>query len=271
MVDREYEFSLSILVADAEEATRRLLGETLNGLGYQTLLAPDVDDAWKVIEQQKIDLVISDVFMPEGAGVQFLLRIKKEKPDIPVIILASRADESTREELSDAGADGILVKPFRISKVEEIIATTLMKYDRAAVSVPRSSKRILLVDDDRGLLSFMMEAVKALGYEVEAVGNAEAAVRAFMKKKFDLIISDFILPDSNGVELLKKIKKMKSSTPFVIVTGYPLAYPPAMAKADGVEGYLAKPFRVNQLEQVIASLLYPERQPAKDNLDGSSA
>jgi DNA-binding response OmpR family regulator len=257
MTNNEFDFSISILVLDADEASRRLLSDTLSALGFQILQAGSLDDAWKILSAQKIDLVMADVILPEGNGIEFMMRLKEEQPRIPIIILASAIDTATRDELIRIGADGIITKPFRINLVEEAITSTLMKYDKAALSIDRPKLKILIVDDDNSVLAFLVDAVKVLGYDAIACRTGAAAKEAFSSAKFDLVISDFMLPDINGVLLLKDLKSNNPALPIVIVTGYPLAYTHQMAKADGIDGYLGKPFRINQLEQVIASLLYP--------------
>jgi CheY-like chemotaxis protein len=172
--------------------------------------------------------------------------------------LSSQADGSEIPGFSESGVDGHLTKPFRINRVEELIVTILMQFDRAGLS-PRSDRKILVVDDDAHLIDFMTEALSALGYKVEAYRKVQEAVGAVARGGFDLVISDFMLPDGTGLDLLRQTKKVTPRIPFVITTGYPLAYPPAMAKADGVDGYLVKPFRINQMEQVIAKILFIEK------------
>jgi DNA-binding response OmpR family regulator len=261
MVDKDFDFSISILVIDADETSRRLLSETLAALGFRILQSGNLSDSWDIISNQKVDLVMADAAMPDGNGIEFMMRLKTERPRIPVIILTGVTDNAVKEELLNAGADGILGKPFRINLVEELITSTLMKYDQETLSTPASSSKILVVDDDDALLAFLVEAIRILGYNVVACRTVAAAKEIFAKDTFALVISDFMLPDSNGVFLLKELKNENPNLPIVIVTGYPLAYTPFMARTDGIDGYLGKPFRINQLEQVIVSLLYPEKIP----------
>jgi DNA-binding NtrC family response regulator len=261
MADKDFDFSISILVIDADEISRHLLSETLAALGFGIIQAGNLTDSWKTLSSQRIDLVMTDVAMPDGNGIEFMIRVKSDYPRIPVIILANVLDSAVKDELLKAGADGILAKPFRINQVEELITSTLIKYDRESVSIPVSQHKILVIDDDDALLAFLVEAIRILGYEVVACRTAAAAREAFAKDNFAIVISDFMLPDYNGVILLKDLKKINPNLPIVIVTGYPLAYTPAMARADGIDGYLGKPFRINQLEQVIVDLLYPEKTP----------
>jgi DNA-binding response OmpR family regulator len=263
MINSESDFSISILVIDSDELNRRLLGETLSALGFAILQAGNLNDARKILDGRKIDLVMTDVIFPEGNGIEFMIGLKAERPQIPVIVLKSQLDSATRKTILEAGADGVLAKPFRINLVEELITSTLMKYDRASLKTPISKLKILVVDDDENILSFLVEAIKILGFDVVACRSAASAREIFQSNHFDLAISDFMLPDTNGIILLKELKGINPNLHIVIITGYPLAYTLAMAKADGLDGYLGKPFRINQLEQVIANLLYPEKAPKR--------
>jgi DNA-binding NtrC family response regulator len=259
----EKEFTISILVIDSDETSRRLLADTLQAFGYEIIQTANIPDGEKVISSGKIDLVMSDLFAPDNRGLEFMRRLKREHPEIPVIILTAQKDDTVIRGIEESGADGVLTKPFRISRVEELIVTILMKFDKAALSPPKSNRKILVVDDDANLIEFMTEALTALGYRVEAHRKITDAAEAVKRDHFDMVISDFMLPDGTGLDLLRQIKKLALGIPFVITTGYPLAYPPAMAKADGVEGYLVKPFRINQMEQVISNLLFPEKSKTK--------
>ena len=255
----EKEFTISILVIDNDEASRRLLSDTLQAFGYEIIQTANIPDGEKIVTSGKIDLVMTELFPPDNWGLEFMRRLKQEHPEIPVIILTSLIDDNTIHGFEQAGADGVLTKPFRINRVEELIVTILMKFDKAALTHPKSNRKILIVDDDANLIEFMTEALKALGYRVEAYRKITDAIEAVKRDNFDLVISDFMLPDGTGLDLLRQIKKLDKGIPFVITTGYPLAYPPAVAKADGVGGYLVKPFRINQMEQVISNLLSPKK------------
>lgn len=259
MIEDSFLPSISIMVVDSDESTRRHLNETLTELGYRIFEEADLPSAQNRMDRQKIDLVICNVLMPAADVVEFLQRIKRKHRHVPVILLTPVIDESTRKELTEAGADAFLTKPFRIGRVEEIIATTLLKYDQAALDVPKSRKRILVIDDDPELLEFILQGLKAIGYDAESRKSGTDGVAAFIDRSFDLVIADYMLSDISGIELLRKLREIRAEVPFVIITGYPLAYPPSSAKADGVDAYLRKPFRINQMEQVITSLLYPEK------------
>jgi len=259
MQDVDSEFSITILIVEGNNVDRRNLSETLTALGYGILQASDVIAGADILTKHKIDLIMTDVFMPSGEGVDFLLAAKRERPETAVIIMSSLMDDGIRDDLIGSGADGVLVKPFRIAKVEELISTILMKYDRSTRAIRHSNKKIMVIDDDPGLLEFMSEGLKILGYEVVAKRDAASALETFSEENPDLVISDFMLSGLCGIELINKLKKIRPQIPGVIVTGYPAAYPSELAKVNGIAGYLIKPFRINQLEQVVAGLLYREK------------
>ncbi len=246
----------SILVVDDEDGVRRLLGETLHALGYITYSSSNISEAWQIFMREKIDLVITDYYMPEGTGAELLIRIKKEKPNIPAIVITGYAGSTTIEDFQEMGADGFLSKPFRIGIVEELISSTLNKYNDSSKETTKSDKhQILVVDDDDSVRQVLQETLRSFGFSVIAANDARSAMNFIENHEFDLVISDYMLSDSNGVELIGKIKNLRPAIPSVIITGYSNSYTQEMATTDGINGYLVKPFRINQVKTIVQQLL----------------
>ena len=65
-----------------------------------------------------------------------------------------------------------------------------------------------------------------------------------------------MMPRLNGIQLLQSLKAKYPDLPVVIITGYPLAYPPQKAIQEGASGYIAKPFRINQIDKLLSKILY---------------
>jgi two-component system, OmpR family, KDP operon response regulator KdpE len=107
-----------ILVVDDEPAIRRLLRSTLGVQDYSVLEAASVEEALEVLGREKVDLVILDLGLPDGDGLEV---IRKLRPDsaLPIIVLSSRDDERGKVQALDAGADDYVTKPFG---VEELVA-----------------------------------------------------------------------------------------------------------------------------------------------------
>jgi len=82
-------------------------------------------------------------------------------------------------------------------------------------------KKILLVDDELDFLEIMKHRIEYWGYEAITASNGEDAIRAFKDKGPDAIILDYVMPDINGIDLLKKIRGINKKIPVIMFTAKP--------------------------------------------------
>ena len=101
-------------------------------------------------------------------------------------------------------------------------------------------KRILLVDDEEGILEIVGTRIKSWGYELLEAKNGKEAIGIVKAKKADLVILDYMLPDMDGINVLKEIRKINKKIPVIMFTAYP--NPTAMYEAEnlGISAYVAK-------------------------------
>ncbi len=116
-------FLHTILVVEDDPEMRGYLAKELSEQ-YNVLVAANGEDALKLVESQRIDLIVSDIMMPGIDGVALCNRIKSttEYCHIPVILLTAAVGMETRIETLDAGADGYIEKPFAIELLQANIA-----------------------------------------------------------------------------------------------------------------------------------------------------
>jgi two-component system, OmpR family, KDP operon response regulator KdpE len=107
-----------ILVVDDEPAIRRLLRNTLQVHDYDIAEAASVAEALEFLEHGKPDVMILDLGLPDGDGLDVLRQLRATS-QLPVIVLSSRGDERGKVQALDAGADDYVTKPFG---VEELVA-----------------------------------------------------------------------------------------------------------------------------------------------------
>jgi DNA-binding NtrC family response regulator len=245
---------ITILVVDDEKLIRELLGETLSALGYKTITTKNYDEAVEVLERTEIDVVITDVILPEKSGVELIKHIREKRDQIPVLAISGKG--VPEDSVINAGADGFLAKPFRIGVVEDLIVRTLMKYDIHKIKPVPDKKKILVVDDEPTIVDTLIDSLDALGYQASGAKNGRDAISRLENEKFDLVITDIRMPEKNGIDLMHEVKDRHPELPVVIITGYPLAYPPERATVEGADGYIAKPFRINQIDRMLAKILY---------------
>jgi two-component system KDP operon response regulator KdpE len=109
---------LKVLIIDDEPPIRKLLRMGLSTQGYEILDAPNGKTALALLED-KPDLVILDLGLPDMQGLDLLATIRARNDAVPVIVLSSRSDESGKVRALDLGADDYLTKPFGM---EELLA-----------------------------------------------------------------------------------------------------------------------------------------------------
>lgn len=119
-----------ILVIDDEPSIRFLLKKMLEREGYAVITASDGDEGMKLFQESFFDLVITDILMPEKEGIEIIMEIKREHPDIPVIAISGGGFNSPGNYLNiaaAAGAAAALEKPVEkealLSHVQNLLAS----------------------------------------------------------------------------------------------------------------------------------------------------
>jgi two-component system, OmpR family, KDP operon response regulator KdpE len=107
-----------VLVVDDERQIRKLLRMGLTSQGYEILDAPDGRTCLELLEQ-KPDLIILDLGLPDINGLDLLRKIRARNESVPIVVLSSRGDEAGKVDALDHGADDYVTKPFGM---EELLA-----------------------------------------------------------------------------------------------------------------------------------------------------
>jgi DNA-binding NtrC family response regulator len=110
------------------------------------------------------------------------------------------------------------------------------------------TKRILIVDDDELIRKFLLDFFVDLKYEVVIAESGEDALRKFVPQSFDIVISDLVMPDMNGIELLKELMAKDDQVLFFLITGYPTLETAVEAIRNGAYDYIVKPFNLEDLK-----------------------
>ncbi|MCE9668023.1 response regulator transcription factor [Myxococcus stipitatus] len=122
-----------VLVVEDDPAIRRGIGDALRFEGYEVLEAGIREEGQRLAERTPVDLVLLDLVLPDGDGLDLLRDVRKSRPTLPVIILTARGQEEDRIRGLKLGADDYVVKPF---SVRELLA-------RAGAVLRRSAERPL--------------------------------------------------------------------------------------------------------------------------------
>jgi two-component system nitrogen regulation response regulator GlnG len=115
----------SILVADDDSAIRTVLNQALSRAGYEVRSTGNAATLWRWVSQGEGDLVITDVVMPDENAFDLVPRIKKTRPDLPVIIMSAQNTFMTAIRASERGAYEYLPKPFDLKELIAIVGRAL--------------------------------------------------------------------------------------------------------------------------------------------------
>jgi CheY-like chemotaxis protein/predicted regulator of Ras-like GTPase activity (Roadblock/LC7/MglB family) len=116
-----------------------------------------------------------------------------------------------------------------------------------------SKKHVLIVDDAKDIVFLLMQSLKRLGpeYEITTATNVVAALEQIQKQKFDLVLTDYMMPGMTGVDLAQAVRKISPDTQVVLMTAHD-----SRGMRDTIEtlqlgGYVGKPFTVPEILEVV--------------------
>jgi two-component system response regulator HydG len=118
-------------------------------------------------------------------------------------------------------------------------------------------KKILIADDDTTFCLMLQTFLSKQNFEVAATGTVKQALNMLDRKSFDLVLSDYRLPDNNGIDLLNEIIKRKSGVRVIIMTSYGDIRLAVKAIKTGAFDYLTKPINPEELLGLVKNALEP--------------
>ncbi|SOH93677.1 two-component system, NtrC family, nitrogen regulation response regulator GlnG [Monaibacterium marinum] len=121
----------TILLADDDRAIRTVLSQALTRAGCRVRATGSVNTLWRWIEEGEGDVVVTDVMMPDGDGLDLLPAIRRKRPDLPVIVMSAQNTVMTAIRAAEAGAYEYLPKPFDLKEVLEQVRKGLGQRDRS--------------------------------------------------------------------------------------------------------------------------------------------
>lgn len=157
------------------------------------------------------------------------------------------------ENQAGGGATFAVQLPYR----EPTVADTEVSEDGAPAVLTRSQGRILVVEDDEIARETTKALLRELGYRVVAVPNGEEAVRYFQQwgREIDLVVLDMMMPRLSGRECFLELRRIRANARVILMTGYGLNNQVQEILNLGVDGFIHKPFRLEELSREISRVL----------------
>ena len=256
---------MRVLVVDDNATNRMFLLKTLQAWGCRASLASGGIEACDLLKHaaangEPIDLVLLDMHMPDVDGMATARRIRADPMTAGVAIIAltsiSRTAVDQKDTLRFAAA---LPKP--IKQAELLAAVTQLTSGGAdAEHAPATTaRRILVVDDNEANRIVAQTVLRRSGYDVHLAVDGKSAVAAFTRLAPDLVLMDVQMPDMDGVEATIAIRSGETDperrVPILALTAALSAEDRERCFAAGMNGYVIKPLRRDQLLQAVTGAL----------------
>jgi PAS domain S-box-containing protein len=240
-----------ILIVDESLTVRMDLGEALQAAGFDTVLCADIRSAREALAHERASLIILDVLLPDGNGLDFLetLRRSPTTAQVPVLLLSTKEEVKNRVQILDAGTVAFIDKPYELA---ELVAQAheLTQFnangDAAIYAVTGAgllgAKRLLAVDDSVTYLQELASQLREENYVVILASSGEEALELLATEPVDGILLDLIMPGLSGHEACKRIKQRAKwrDIPLIMLTAHDDRDAMIECINAGADDYIAK-------------------------------
>ncbi len=265
---------LRVLVVDDNSTNRRILTEMLTNWAMHPLAVSSVADALDELERMSragtpYALILTDSNMPVQDGFELAERIQSNRtlcgPMIMMLTSADRPDDLAK--CDKLGIAAYLIKPVKQSELLDaiVLAVGADAPTGGSVSPNVSSKKvasnprsILLAEDSLINQKLAIGLLERWGHTVTVANNGEEAVRLSHEQRFDLILMDVQMPEMDGLDATLAIRARERESglhiPIVAMTAHAMKGDRERCLEVGMDGYLVKPIRAEQLFRQIEDI-----------------
>jgi DNA-binding response OmpR family regulator len=253
-----------VLVVDDSLTVRMDLRATLSAAGFLVTACDGRQSARKALDSRAFSLVVLDVNLPDGTGIDILRELRAgDGPYIPVIMLTSEGEVKSRIRGLSTGADAYVGKPYDAAYV----AATANELLRTRESSPPSSatgcvgRKILVVDDSPTYLEKLAEVLRQDHHDVVLAASGEDAIALLEVEPVHAIILDFLMPGIDGIETCRRIRRNphRRNIPIMMLTGRQDSEARYEGLAAGVDEFVMKSPELELLKVRLRALLRRRR------------
>ena len=165
----------TILIADDDRAIRTVLTQALARLGHDVRATGNTATLWRWIEDGDGDLVITDVLMPDGNGLDLLPRIRKQRPELRVVVMSAQNTLLTAVKATERGAFEYLPKPFDLNELVKVVRRALSEPARTAAA-PRNEaeERLPLIGRSPAMQEIYRVLARLMGTDLTVTITGES-------------------------------------------------------------------------------------------------
>jgi signal transduction histidine kinase/CheY-like chemotaxis protein/ligand-binding sensor domain-containing protein len=253
-----------ILVIDDNSTNLTILKSQLEQWKMRPVLAASGAEALAILDSDsEFDLVLTDMHMPEMDGMQLSIAIKEKWETLPIILLSSVGDDVHKQY--PALFNSVLTKPIKQHILCKHIVSALRnenKWQTEKLQGPEVLRadfardyplQILVAEDNPVNQTLITHILERLGYTATITENGHQALSELRKRMYDMILMDVHMPEMDGLEATRHIRKEFSEQPVIIaLTANAMQGDEEECRQAGMDDYLSKPIRLEDLISLLA-------------------
>jgi two-component system, sensor histidine kinase and response regulator len=268
-----------VLIVDDNRTNRSILERILSRLGMRADTAANSDQAFTALKDahqlsDTYGLILTDMHNPGADGFALIEKLREnEELAVPIIVMLTSAghvvDVARCREL---GVSAYLIKPIRESELLHAALRAVGDWGAASTSADPAERaepaiinqmsgalNILVADDNRINQKVASRLLEKRGHKVTLAANGDEVISLLETRTFDLILMDVQMPVMSGVdatiEIRRREQKAKHHVPIYAMTANAMKGDRERYLSVGMDGYLAKPIQVDELDQLLREIV----------------
>ena len=276
---------VTVLLVDDDAATLRATNRILTRAGCSVLSAESPKQAVNIITGgTSLDLIVTDIVMPEMSGFTLVDLATRVTPDLPVLYISGYAQEEVYWGGTPGARSAFLTKPMEVDELIKAVEGLLQPGPNEGLNVPQPAievesaseheserwdagdaldARILVLDDDPLVVRALVRLFKKAGYAAPiGLTDPRKVFQVLREQAVDLMILDIDMPHMDGFQVLERLRevlKPREYFPILVLTGSSDVDRRRAALAAGAMDFLAKPFDVVEARARVRNLLATRR------------
>lgn len=274
------------LIIDPHEATCEMLRRQLERLDIEAHVAHSLKQAAAVLAEGEFNVLLVEFVDPsdDPGAIEMLARAQKDR-SMPIIFLHRLGNHARVPELDVAGT---LTKPVKEKPLRDMVTSAFSGTYKKRSLTPRTvvkmkpvvganALRILLAEDNPVNQKVAVRMLKKLGYDADVARTGVEALEKLAASRYDVVLMDIMMPEMDGIETTRKIieRYPENERPRIIaLTANAMRGDRERCLAAGMDDYLAKPLRVDQLGEALERCARADRideEPAGDGAGGDGS
>jgi len=277
----------NVLIAETNNITRSLLVRQLEADGHRASFVENTEKLVEALQQSVVDMVLLDPRFDDAPVTDLIRQIGTAASEVPVFLMLPFGSKPERWLSVGDKVAGAMVKPVRRDSLRRLVNNMEGEGRFGEAGTPNEPQqtdgadgpgaaRILLAEDSQTNRLVATAILRRAGYQVDAVADGFEAVQAARRFPYDIILMDVSMPGMDGLEAAREIRGSRGAerlVPIIALTAHGMEGDKERCLEAGMDDYVAKPVRRDELMQTIRRTLRTrmEPQPAVNGANGEAS